>query len=106
MKETLKDPQGKNKVWVVVSLCNVAHQALETGKASFEWIRIRLSCTTVFQTAYQVGIHQGQKLYRTKGTSFVASNDSEMGTDMAPCNHEKAAARPILQALHSATLEF
>ena len=86
----LKVPQGKNKVWVVVSFLNVPHLAQGTGNASFRWIRIKQTSSTTFQTAYQVSIHQGKKFKRTRGTSVDAYNDSELRADMAPCYHDEA----------------
>ena len=44
----------------------------------------------------------GKELVCTKDTDVVASGDSDLGTDIAPCNHEEAVPRLILQALHCA----
>lgn len=44
----------------------------------------------------------GKELYCTRDTTVVASHDSDIGSDIAPCNHEEADARPILHALHCA----
>ena len=41
-------------------------------------------------------------LYCTKGTDVIANSDSEIETDIAPCNHEEADTRLILHALHCA----
>ena len=57
-------------------------------------MRIRQSCTTACQTAYQFNIHLG------KGIDVIANSDSKIGTDIAPCNHEEADTRLILHALH------
>ena len=61
-------------------------------------MRIRQSCTTTCQTAYQFNIH----VHLGKGIDVIATSDSEIGTDIAPCNHEAADTRLILHALHCA----
>ena len=38
-------------------------------------------------------------LYCTKGIDVIATSDSEIGTDIAPCNHEEADTRLIFHAL-------
>ena len=52
-------------------------------------------CISTQQTPMKV-------LYCTKGTDVIANSDSEIETDIAPCNHEEADTRLILHALHCA----
>ena len=59
---------------------------------------MRQSCTTTCQTAYQFNIH----VHLGKVIDVVVTSDSEIGTDIAPCNHEEAETRLILHALHCA----
>ena len=57
-------------------------------------MRIRQSCTTTCQTAYQFNIHLW------KGIDVIANSVSKIRTDIAPCNHEEADTRLILHALY------
>ena len=61
-------------------------------------MRIRQSCTTTCQTAYQFNIH----VHLGKGIDVIVTSDSEIGTDIAPCNRKEADTRLILHALHCA----
>ena len=52
---------------------------------------IRQSCTTTCQTAYQLNIH----VHLGKVINVIATSNSEIGSDIAPCNHEEADTRLI-----------
>ena len=54
LKSSTREKQGSGSRIIVKSTTPTQ----KTGKASFGWMRIRQSCTTTFQTAYQLNRHQ------------------------------------------------